>query len=176
MVSLQKFPLAIFAMYGNLLIEAMRTDYAKALSSATHEKHQHPKPMTKTPLGEFIRERRTALRMTQRKLAQLIGLKAPSHLCDVENGSRQLGEEYLPRLAAVLNVTPEELELHDPRAPLSQARELFDKDARYIVALHRVVQQAKHLSPEEIIRRINTVAPSLGAMPTPGDSPPPGET
>lgn len=132
--------------------------------------------MNKTPLGEFIRERRQALRMSQRELARRIGLNAASHLCDVENGFRQIGEEYLPKLAETLEVSLVELQDHDPRAPFTKAQELFEKDPRYIVALHRVVREARHLKPDEIIRRIEQKVPDADAVKPASQTPPPGKT
>lgn len=129
--------------------------------------------MNKTPLGEFIRDRRTELGLSQRRLAQRIGLKAPSHLCDVENGFRQIGEEFLPKLAEALQVSLVDLQDHDPRAPFSQAQELFEKDPQYIVALHRMVLEAKNRnwSPEEIMRRFEPTHPATDKM-TPDNQPP----
>ena len=138
-----------------------------------HNQEKHTDIMNKTPLGEYIRERRQALRMSQRELARRIGLSAASHLCDVENGFRQIGEEYLPKLAETLEVSLVELQDHDPRAPFTKAQELFEKDPKYIVALHRVVREAKNRnwSPEEIIRRIEQTNPATDKM-TPANQPP----
>ena len=111
-------------------------------------------PMRKNTLGEFIRQRRDALEMSQRELANLLKLKASSHICDVENGYRQLGEEHLAALADALQVSLEEIQAHDPRAPLSEARELLEQKPEYIHALNRVMRRAPLLSPEELIRRV----------------------
>jgi len=130
--------------------------------------------MNKPTLGEFIRERRTALGLSQRRLAQRIGLKAPSHLCDVENGFRQIGEEFLPKLAEALEVSLVDLQDHDPRAPFTKAQELIEKDPRFIVALHRVVREAKNRnwSPDDIIRRIEQNIPAADKA-APENQPPP---
>jgi transcriptional regulator with XRE-family HTH domain len=122
------------------------------------------KLMRKNTLGEFIRQRRDALEMSQRELANLLKLKASSHICDVENGYRQLGEEHLQALADALQVSLEEIQAHDPRAPLSEARELLEQKPEYIHALNRVMRRAPFISPEELIRRVeqptNTENPS----------------
>ena len=110
--------------------------------------------MRKNTLGEFIRQRRDALEMSQRELASMLKLKASSHICDVENGYRQLGEEHLQALADALQVSLEEIQAHDPRAPLSEARELLEQRPEYIPALNRVMRRAPFLTPEEIIRRM----------------------
>jgi transcriptional regulator with XRE-family HTH domain len=100
----------------------------------------------------------------------MIGLKAASHLCDVENGYRQLGEEHLPLLAKALDVTMEELQNHDPRAPLTQAQKLIERDPAYITSLNRMVRMAGELSPQEIERRLaqtNPVAEPAPLQPKP---------
>jgi transcriptional regulator with XRE-family HTH domain len=115
--------------------------------------------MNQRTLGEFIKERRQFRELSQRKLAEMIGLKAASHLCDVENGYRQLGEEHLPLLAKALEVTMEELQNHDPRAPLTQAQKLIERDPAYITSLNRMVRMAGELSPQEIERRLAQTNP-----------------
>ena len=128
------------------------------------------KEMNQRTLGEFIKERRQFRELSQRKLAEMIGLKAASHLCDVENGYRQLGEEHLPLLAKALDVTMEELQNHDPRAPLTQAQKLIERDPAYITSLNRMVRMAGELSPQEIERRLaqtNPVAEPAPLQPKP---------
>ena len=135
-----------------------------------HEKTNETKEMNQRTLGEFIKERRQFRELSQRKLAEMIGLKAASHLCDVENGYRQLGEEHLPLLAKALDVTMEELQNHDPRAPLTQAQKLIERDPAYITSLNRMVRMAGELSPQEIERRLaqtNPVAEPAPLQPKP---------
>jgi transcriptional regulator with XRE-family HTH domain len=133
--------------------------------------------MNTNTLGEFIKERRRSLEMSQKELAHRIGLKTASHLCEVELGTRQLGEEYLPRMAEALGVPLIELQNHDPRAPFSEARELFAKSPEYIRVLHRVVQKAKaeQLPAKEILRRIETPSPDATSA-APGHAPTPDTT
>ena len=136
----------------------------------THEKTNETNIMNQRTLGEFIKERRQFRELSQRKLAEMIGLKAASHLCDVENGYRQLGEEHLPLLAKALDVTMEELQNHDPRAPLTQAQKLIERDPAYITSLNRMVRMAGELSPQEIERRLaqtNPVAEPAPLQPKP---------
>jgi transcriptional regulator with XRE-family HTH domain len=131
--------------------------------------------MSQHTLGEFIKERRQYLELSQRKLAQMIGLKAASHLCDVENGYRQLGEEHLAALAKALEVTMEELQNHDPRAPLSGAQKLIDRDPAFIPSLNRLVRLAGELSPSEIERRLRQTTPSTAEAPRVEKPPSTGE-
>jgi len=117
------------------------------------------KEMNQRTLGEFIKERRQFRELSQRKLAEMIGLKAASHLCDVENGYRQLGEEHLPLLAKALDVTMEELLDHDPRSPLTQAQKLIERDPSFITTLNRVVRMVGELSPQEVEKRLRENSP-----------------
>jgi len=134
------------------------------IKSAPNTINQDTNLMRKNTLGEFIRQRRDTLEMSQRELASLLKLKASSHICDVENGYRQLGEEHLQALADALQVSLEEIQAHDPRAPLTEAKELLEQKPEYIHALNRVMRRAPFLSPEELIRRIE--------QPTNNENPP----
>lgn len=162
----------------SILALTLCSPLGQALSIPSHglnEKHTHH--MSNNTLGTFIKERRRSLEMSQKELAQQIGLKTASHLCEVETGTRQLGEEYLPRVAEALGVPFVELQNHDPRAPFAEARELFAKSPEYIRALHRVVQKAKEdkLPAKEILRRIENAAPDA-IITTPGRASAPDTT
>jgi transcriptional regulator with XRE-family HTH domain len=128
--------------------------------------------MSQHTLGEFIKERRQFLELSQRKLAQMIGIKAASHLCDVENGYRQLGEEHLDALAKALQVTREELKDKDPRAPLAEAHKLMERDPAFIPALNRMVRMIGELPPREVERRLRQTNPAA-PEPAPEMKPPP---
>ena len=130
--------------------------------------------MSQHTLGEFIKERRQFLELSQRTLAQMIEIKAASHLCDVENGYRQLGEEHLPALARALAVTMEELQNHDPRAPLAEAQRLIARDPAYIPTLNRMVRMAGELTPEELERRLRHTTPAAAETPRAVKPPPSG--
>jgi len=146
-----------------------RTD----LAEPRNEKTKNDKsPMSQHTLGEFIKERRQFLELSQRMLAQKIGLKAASHLCDVENGYRQLGEDHLPALAKALEVTMEELQNHDPRAPLAEAQKLIERDPAFIPSLNRMVRMAGELSPTELERRLRQTTPAA-PEPSGNEKPPP---
>jgi len=145
------------------------------LAEPRNEKPNERKPMSQHTLGEFIKERRQYLELSQRELAQKIGLKAASHLCDVENGYRQLGEEHLPALAKALDVTMEELQNHDPRAPLSEAQKLIERDPAFIPTLNRMVRMAGELSPKEVERRLRQTTPPAPEIRHEEKPPPSGE-
>ena len=105
--------------------------------------------------GELVRELRMAKGLTQRNVALALGLKSIAFLSEIESGNRNLAEEYWPKLAEVLGTTVEELSAHDVRAPIQQARAMLNRNPEYAVAFRRVVERARELGPEEILRRID---------------------
>jgi transcriptional regulator with XRE-family HTH domain len=64
--------------------------------------------MNKKTLGSVIKEGRDALRLTQRGLAELVGVKA-SHIAYIENGHRNPSLALLRRLADALGLNRKEL-------------------------------------------------------------------
>lgn len=118
-------------------------------------------------LGEFIKTRREKLGMTQRELAGRTGLRSAPYICDVEKGSRQLGERFMPKMAEALGVPLDELKNHDPRAPFSEAEGLFQKDPEYIRVMNRIICKAKSgkLPASEILWRISN--PKTETIPDP---------
>jgi len=64
--------------------------------------------MNKKTLGAVIKEGRDALRLTQRGLADLVGVKA-SHIAYIENGHRNPSLALLRRLADALGLNRKEL-------------------------------------------------------------------
>jgi transcriptional regulator with XRE-family HTH domain len=76
--------------------------------------------MTKKTLGGVIKEGRDALRLTQRGLAEIVGVKA-SHIAYIENGHRNPSLALLRRLADALGLNRRELLI------------LSHPDARYLM-------------------------------------------
>jgi len=64
--------------------------------------------MNKKTLGAVIKEGRDALRLTQRGLAEMVGVKA-SHIAYIENGHRNPSLALLRRLADGLGLNRKEL-------------------------------------------------------------------
>jgi len=64
--------------------------------------------MNKKTLGTVVKEGRDALRLTQRGLAELVGVKA-SHIAYIENGHRNPSLALLRRLADALGLNRKEL-------------------------------------------------------------------
>lgn len=63
------------------------------------------------PLGDAIRERRAAARMTLRAVAKALGVSAP-FLSDVEHGRRRLSEDRVVALEKLFGCKPGELGRH----------------------------------------------------------------
>ena len=73
-------------------------------------------------LGRAIRERRTAKRMTQRELAENVGLSRAS-VANIERGRQSVLVDHLIRFAAALEVRPTDLL---PSKPLPKERPVED--------------------------------------------------
>lgn len=56
------------------------------------------------PFGEYVKQRREALNMTIRELAERVKI-SPAYLCDIEKGNRRPPEKYLEQFAQVLGIT-----------------------------------------------------------------------
>jgi len=108
----------------------------------------------KPTLGEFIKKRRDELGLTQRGVAERVGFKSLAHLSDIEGGKRNPGEDVMPKLAEALQVTLADLEAHDVRASLQATRDLLEDRPELVAAFRRVVNTARGISPEELIRRV----------------------
>jgi len=106
--------------------------------------------------GDFVKNRRKQLRLTQRAVAQALGMHSIALISEVEAGTRHLAEEHWPKLAEVLQTTVEELASRDVKAPIQEARRLVARNPDYAVVFRRVLEQSKHLSAEEILRQMDS--------------------
>jgi hypothetical protein len=66
----------------------------------------------------------------------------------------------------------EELQNHDPRAPLAEAQKLIERDPAFIPSLNRMVRMAGELSPKELERRLRQTTPAAPG-PSGEEKPPP---
>ena len=60
-------------------------------------------------IGHVIMVRRAILRMSQAKLARMVGVKQ-AYISMLENGERPLTDELLQKVAAALGCKPEDLQ------------------------------------------------------------------
>lgn len=117
--------------------------------------------------SEFIRDRRRHLGLTQRQVAEALGLKSIAFLSDIEAGNRKPSLDLLPALARILETDVETLRAHDIRSPLAEVRTLLEAHPEYAVAFRRVVEHSRDLGADEVLRRIegNTEAPTTPFRP-----------
>lgn len=104
--------------------------------------------------GDFVRDQRRQCGLTQREVAQALGLRSIAFLSDIEAGNRKPAHHLLPALARVLETDVEVLKSHDIRSPLAEVRTLLQAHPEYAVAFRRVVEHSKELGAEEVLRRI----------------------
>ncbi|MEY2521050.1 MAG: Helix-turn-helix domain [Verrucomicrobiota bacterium] len=104
--------------------------------------------------GDFIRDKRRQCGLTQREVAQALGLKSIAFLSDIEAGNRKPAHHLIPALAQVLKTDMELLKSHDIRSPLAEVRTLLQAHPEYAVAFRRVVEHSKELGADEVLRRI----------------------
>ncbi len=112
--------------------------------------------------GEFVREQRLRQKLTQRQVAEALGLKSVAYWSDVEAGNRRPSKGLLPALARVLKVTPEDLAAVDTRAPVESLRLHLQRHPDSAVALNQILAHARTLGFDEILRRIEHPAPAPG--------------
>ena len=106
--------------------------------------------------GEYVKSRRKQLRLTQRAVAQALGMHSIAFISEVESGTRHLAEEHWPKLAETLQTTVEELAARDVKAPIQDARRLVARSPDYAVVFRRIVEKSKHLSAAEILREMDS--------------------
>ena len=112
--------------------------------------------MNKKTLGTVIKEGRDALRLTQRGLADMVGVKA-SHIAYIENGHRNPSLALLRRLADALGLNRKELLF------------LSHPDARYLMdeeeaKSKRVDPFQTFISNRAVLRRHNVTKAELKVL------------
>ena len=131
----------------------------------SHINNMDPRP-TKT-LGQRMRELRQNADLALRDLGEK--LKDPetgthvsaAFLSDIENGRRFPSDDLIGKIAEVLGCDAAELRKCDPRGPAREIQDLAVMNAQYAFAFRRAVDfvQDNKLTPEEFIRRVETVPP-----------------
>ncbi len=106
-------------------------------------------------LGAFIRERRLALGMTQRKLADAVGFASAATVSDIESGFRNPDQQLLPAFAAALKIDLPELEKRDARVQIRETKDLIRRQPEFAAAFRKVLKGAQRLSADELARRID---------------------
>lgn len=57
-----------------------------------------------THAGYFLKQRRKSLKISQTKLAKLLGLHTPQQLCNIEKGSCGVPKKYIKKYAKALDM------------------------------------------------------------------------
>ncbi len=116
----------------------------------------HPAPFTRCvnmskSFGERIAELRDAKDLSMRELAVQVKISA-AFVSEIENGTRYPSEDVLPRLAAALGTTVEDLKCYDHRPPTKEIQELVDLDPRFGFAFRKMVNSVRDLglSPSDL--------------------------
>jgi len=120
--------------------------------------------------NEFIRDQRRKLNLTQRQVAEAIGLKSIASLSDIEAGNRKPSLELLPALARILQIEVETLKSYDIRNPIAEVKALLKAHPEYAVAFRRLVEHSRDLGPDEVLRRIESSSNSPDDSHTPHTS------
>jgi transcriptional regulator with XRE-family HTH domain len=103
-----------------------------------------------TTLGEKIRELREKKDVSLREFAKKIGDVSAAHISDIELGRRYPSETLLLKIAAFLDVSVEELQRYDNRAPVDEIKRLIQSDPAFGFAFRTLVD--KKVSAKDIMK------------------------
>lgn len=103
-----------------------------------------------TTLGEKIRELRENKDISLREFAKKLGDVSAAHISDIELGRRYPSDSLLLKIAALLDVSIEELQRYDNRAPVDEIKRLVQSDPAFGFAFRTLVD--KKISPEDIMK------------------------
>jgi len=104
----------------------------------------------KMTLGEKIRELREKKDISLREFAKKIGDVSAAHISDIELGRRYPSDSLFLKIAALLEVSVDELQQYDNRAPVDEIKRLVQSDPAFGFAFRKLVD--KKISPEDIMK------------------------
>ena len=104
----------------------------------------------KMTLGEKIRELREKKDISLREFAKKIGDVSAAHISDIELGRRYPSDSLFLKIAALLEVSMDELQQYDNRAPVDEIKRLVQSDPAFGFAFRKLVD--KKISPEDIMK------------------------
>src|SRR5699024_9143753 len=97
-----------------------------------------------SPFGEYLRQLRKEKKVTQRRLAKLVGIDF-TYISKIENGSMNPpAEDKIIRIAEVLDVEPDKLILAAKRVPSSYKKMIVENEHIPIF-----LRRASQLSPDQ---------------------------
>ncbi len=122
--------------------------------------------MIKKRPGTLIRQARNSLRLTQRDLASMVGVKA-SHIAYIENGQRNPSLSLLRRLADTLGLNRRELLflIHPDAKQLTEDRGIQSKtgkaDGWREFSSNQALLRRHQVTPAElkVLRQVNSLGP-----------------
>jgi transcriptional regulator with XRE-family HTH domain len=104
----------------------------------------------KMTLGEKMRELRENKDISLREFAKKIGDVSAAHISDIELGRRYPSDSLFLKIAALLEVSVDELQQYDNRAPVDEIKRLVQSDPAFGFAFRKLVD--KKISPEDIMK------------------------
>lgn len=106
-----------------------------------------------TPFGETMRALRRAKGVSQKQMAEALGV-SPAYLSALEHGNRSAPSfEFIQRVAGYFNIIWDDLEDLMRVAGLSHPRVVIDTaglDASYTALANRLSQEIRLLAPQDI--------------------------
>jgi transcriptional regulator with XRE-family HTH domain len=122
--------------------------------------------MSKKRPGTLIKQARAHLKLTQRELAAMVGVKA-SHIAYIENGQRNPSLALLRRLADTLGLNRKELLflIHPDAKELTEDRSIARDSGKTNgwreFSSNRPLLQRHQVTPAElkVLRQVSTLAP-----------------
>lgn len=119
--------------------------------------------------GAFVRYRRQRLGLTQRQLADKLGLKSAAFLSDIESGNRKPSPSLFPAMARVLETEVRDLQACDTRHLLAEVRQLLETRPENAAGFGRILEVIRALGSDEVLHRLEGW--STTASTTPGNTP-----
>jgi len=115
--------------------------------------------------GSFVRARRKRLGLTQRQLADALGLKSAAFLSDIEAGNRNPSHSLFPALARILETDIKDLLAYDVRTTLEEIRRHLETRPDDTAALGRILEAVRGQGAVEVLRRLDAYAEPMEAGP-----------
>ena len=136
-----------------MLMESRSTDRDNFGASNLPGRPYRRSHMIEISLGQRIRELRDKAALSLRGLAKRIGISSP-FLSDIELGRRFPSEEILAKLAGALEVSPDELEQYDTRAPIADLKRLIGSPTSKTLK-KRCSSASRRISRSGLIRELD---------------------
>jgi transcriptional regulator with XRE-family HTH domain len=103
-----------------------------------------------TTLGGKIRELREKKDISLREFAKKLDGASAAHVSDIELGHRYPSDSLLGKIASLLDISVEDLQKFDNRAPVDELKRLAQADPAFGFALRTLVD--KKVTPEDILK------------------------